>query len=432
MINRFFNSPNRTKLFSLLTGILLWFFVGAQNPETEMTYRGVEIKVVTLNSQLEDGVTVIDMGRETTDVTLKGSKSVLGRITAADLYAYVEVDASSGPGDFMLPVHITKPLDSVIVTGKNPGSITVQLDRIARRTVPVRASVTNLLGDEYLVGEPVLNVQTIDLRGPATELAGVAEARVEVKLSEQNMAEPTINLLVKLIDQSGEAMENNHIEMPEQAVSLTPVVSKRVRLPLTVDFLNRPEGWLTEDFGWEISPEQVTLLIPVSELRTQGALKIGTVDLVEHPENGRVTLPMVTPYPIEGGEDEAEVLLRFGDLRSFQWALQRLEFDNTPPGLSVEVLSTMPINVTMRGTAGAVRAYSGSGLRGIVDLRGLSAGETATLPVRIVTGDVAIGPMQHLTVTVRMSDILADSEGGEQLSGDLDGAASSDGAEEAE
>lgn len=404
MISKFFKNPTLTKIFSLIAAILLWLFVGAQNPDAEMVFRGVEIRI-EYNNETEDGVTVLELEHETADITLKGSKNVLSRITSTDITAKIEVDARLSPGWHTVPINVTKPVESVTVTDKNPVSVRVYLDRTASTIVPVRAVVEHELDEaQYLVEEPLLSVDSIELRGPETELAAIREAVVMLTITESNMADVGIPLLVNLVNQDSEIADMERIELSMRSIQVTPRVSERVELPVTVDFLNRPEGWLNTDFNYGLSNTSVRLLVPLQDLSEMTSYSAGTVDLALYEQDTDVVLPFQSPYQSEEEQPDITVSLRFGSLQTFRWALQNIRYDNIPEGLSVEVLSTLPIDIGMRGTRGAVAAYSGRGLSGIVDLAGLKAGETATLPVRIVTGDPEIGALGSVSITVRMSD----------------------------
>ncbi|MBQ3391346.1 MAG: hypothetical protein IJG56_02950, partial [Clostridia bacterium] len=173
MISKLLDNPTVTKIFSLFIAVLIWLFVGAQNPETELPFRNIEIKVVTQNAQVEDGVSVVEMKNNTVDVTLRGSKNVLSRLSAGDIYATIEVDATAAPGYYNLPVNLTLPVDGVTVTGKNPAGIDVWLDRTSSVTVPIRVTQVNRLGDDYVVEPPTLTSETMEIFGPASRLTGI-------------------------------------------------------------------------------------------------------------------------------------------------------------------------------------------------------------------------------------------------------------------
>lgn len=405
MISKFFDNPTLTKLFSLFVAILIWLFVGAQNPETEVVYRNVEIKVVTQNAQAENGVSVVEMSSSAVDVTLKGSKNVLGRITAADIYATIEVDASVAPGYYNFPVNLTLPVDGVTVTGKNPAGVDVWLDRTSSVTVPIQLSLVNRLDESYVVEQPLVSSETIEVYGPASQLSSIKYAHVEVSITEQNMGEVMLSLPFTLMDENGVAIDNKNLETSQRAVTVTPQVFEKKSLPVTVSFVNRPEGWMSDDFSYTISPETIELLVPVHQGTAITEYEAGVIDLSQHPVSGAVALPISTEYLAEGQPEEVVVSLKFGQLVETTAQLSSLGFDNKPDGVEVELLTLMPLTVELRGTSEAVERYTSEHLRGIVDLSGLTSGQTVELPVRIITGDSEIGVLGSLKVALRASEV---------------------------
>ena len=409
MISKLFDNPTFTKFFSLFVAVLIWLFVGAQNPETETVYRGVENKVVTQNAQAENGVSVVEMSSSTVDVTLKGSKNVLGRITAADIYATIEVDASVAPGYYNFPVQLTLPVDGVTITGKNPAGVDVWLDRTSSVTVPVELSCTSRLDEEiYVVEQPMVSTESIEVYGPASELSNIKLARVDVSITDQNMGEAMLSLPFTLVDENGVAVDSENLETSVRAVTVTPQVFERRSLPVTVSFLNRPEGWMSDDFSYTVSPQTLELLVPVRQTTSTTEYEAGVIDLSQHAQSGTVTLPVSTEYLAEGQPDEITVSLNFGQLETTTAELESLGFDNRPSGITVEVLTVMPLTVNLRGTPEAIERYTAENLRGIVDLSGLKSGETAELPVRIITGDSEIGVLGSLRVALRASEAPAE------------------------
>ena len=405
MISKFFDNPTLTKLFSLFVAILIWLFVGAQNPETEVVYRNVEIKVVTQNAQAENGVSVVEMSSSAVDVTLKGSKNVLGRITAADIYATIEVDASVAPGYYNFPVNLTLPVDGVTVTGKKPAGVDVWLDRTSSVTVPIQLSLVNRLDESYVVEQPLVSSETIEVYGPASQLSSIKYAHVEVSITEQNMGEVMLSLPFTLMDENGVAIDNKNLETSQRAVTVTPQVFEKKSLPVTVSFVNRPEGWMSDDFSYTISPETIELLVPVHQGTAITEYEAGVIDLSQHPVSGAVALPISTEYLAEGQPEEVVVSLKFGQLVETTAQLSSLGFDNKPDGVEVELLTLMPLTVELRGTSEAVERYTSEHLRGIVDLSGLTSGQTVELPVRIITGDSEIGVLGSLKVALRASEV---------------------------
>ena len=401
MISKLLDNPTVTKIFSLFIAVLIWLFVGAQNPETELPFRNIEIKVVTQNAQVEDGVSVVEMKNNTVDVTLRGSKNVLSRLSAGDIYATIEVDATAAPGYYNLPVNLTLPVDGVTVTGKNPAGIDVWLDRTSSVTVPIRVTQVNRLGDDYVVEPPTLTSETMEIFGPASRLTGIDCAQVEVTLTDQNMGEPLLSLPFTLLDEAGEPIEDANLEPALRAVTLSPNVFEKRTLPVSVSFLNRPEGWLSQDFSYTISPRNIEMLVPASQSVNVTDYDAGVIDLSMYPESDTVKLLISNQYLEEGQPEEITVDLHFSNLVTTKAELSSLGYDNKPEEMAVSLLTPLPLSIELRGTAAASEKGIPEHLRGIVDLSDLNPGETKELPVKIITGDPEIGVLGSVKVTLR-------------------------------
>ncbi|MBQ3078216.1 MAG: hypothetical protein IJC43_10190 [Clostridia bacterium] len=406
MISRLFDSKPFVRLFSLLMACVIWLFVKAGNPDAEMTFRGVEINVITQNAQLENAVSVVEMSGQTVDVTLRGGKELLGRITAADIHAAIEVDASLSPGYYNFPITLTLPLESLTVTGKNPAGVDVWLDRTGTITVPIELSFTNHVeGEDYVVREPLLSSDQLEITGPVTELAGIKSARVEVDLTEQNMAEPMLSLPLTLLDKNGQPVDTENLETSQRAVTVRPQVFLAKTLPVSVSFLNYPRSWASSDFHYTVEPQYLDLLVPIGQktnIPTQ--YDAGIIDLAQYRMSQTVQLPVTTSQRAEDQPENIRVSLRFGALKTTTAELETVLFDNVGEGIGVELLTVMPLTVELRGSAAAVENYDPADLRATVDLDGLQSGQTAELPLRITTGDDRVGVVGSSRVIVRLEE----------------------------
>jgi len=404
VIERLLDNKLFLRLFSLFCATMIWLFVKAGNPEAEMIFRGVEINVITQNAQLENGVSVVEMSGQTVDVTLRGGKELLGRITAADIHAAIEVDASLSPGYYNFPISLTLPLESLTVTGKEPAGVDVWLDRTGTITVPIQLVFQNHLeGEEYIVREPQLSVSELKVTGPVTELAEIKSARVEVELTEQNVAEPMLSLPVTLLDREGQPVDTGNLETSLRAVTVRPQVFLAREVPVSVSFLNYPKSWSSTEFHYIVEPQTIELLIPVSrktDLPT--GYSAGTIDLAQYRVSQTVLLPITTSDRAEDQPEAIRVSLRFGPLESLTAEMDAISFDNAETGVEVELLTVMPLSVELRGSAAALEEYDVEALRATVDLSGLQPGQTAELPLRINTGDDRVGVMGSHRVIVRL------------------------------
>ncbi|HWP79986.1 MAG TPA: CdaR family protein [Candidatus Acidoferrum sp.] len=404
MKDKLIDNPGALKVASLVLAILLWFYMGIQNPETEVTYRGVPVKTVMQNAQLENGVSAIGTGSETVDITLRGNKSVLSRIAAEDIYATIEVDASLSPGVYYLPINVTLPLEDAVITGKYPAGYDVRVDRMVSTVLPVRAEVTyGIDTDTYIVDEATVKPDTMEVRGPEADIAILKEAVVKLNVTEGNLMEERINLPVAIYDTTGAAADSTYLETTVRSAAVYPRISVRRTLPVTVDILSLPEGWLSNEFSYTVSPSTIEIKVPVLESSSMTEYSAGQIDIKNYHTDGVVTLPIAPEYLQPGDASEVTVTLTFGELASGSFELAELEYDHVPQE-SYVLLSALPLEVSVRGTPEAMAEYDGSKLRGIVDLSSAVPGATLDLPVRIVTGDQEVGALGSVQVTVRVGE----------------------------
>ena len=405
MKDNIFDNPSALKIISLVLAVLLWFYMGIQNPETEVTYRGVPVKTVMQNAQLENGVSAIGTGSESVDITLRGNKSVLSRISADDIYATIEVDASLSPGVYYLPINVTLPLEDAVITGKYPAGYDVRVDRMTTTVIPVRAEITyGIDTDTYIVDEATVKPDTMEVRGPEADISILKEAVVKLNVTEDNLMEERINLPVTLYDTTGATADATYLETTVRSAAVYPHISVRRTLPVKVDILNLPEGWMSSQFSYTVSPSTIEIKVPVLESSSMTEYSAGEIDIKNYHSSGMVMLPIASEYMQPGGVSEIEVSLQFGELVTGDFELDTLEYDNAPEDYPFELLSALPLEVTVRGTPEAMAEYDGSKLRGIVDLSSAVSGATLDLPVRIVTGDQEVGSLGIVQVTVRIGE----------------------------
>ncbi len=400
MINKAFENKSFLQLLSLFVAVMLWVYVGLQNPETTVNFRDIPVQIVMQNAQLENGVSVIGAGGESVDITLLGNKNVLSQISADDIYATIEVDSSLSPGVYSLPVNITLPLDEVTITSKNPAGYNIRVDRMVTASIPVRADVDyNFSEDIYVVDLPTINPETIEVRGPQTEISVLKEAVVKVDIDESNMAADAISLPVTIYDTSDNIADIEFLESAGRTASFTPNILERKILPVDVEILNLPEGWLSEQFEYSVVPQTVEITVPVSSAASMQEYDAGVIDLADYETGGTVVFDIEPEFIGESGVDSIEVLLRFGELVTASAPLSEIEVDDDG-GLSYSVLSSLPLEVSVRGTPEAMETFDGSTMVGVLDLTGIASGQTVDLPLRVITGSANVGVLGDHYVTV--------------------------------
>ncbi len=377
---------------SFVLSVGFWFFVAAQNPETEETYNDIDVKINMLNSQIEDAVTPIDVGGEQVTITLRGNANVLAGITEDDIYASIDVDATLPPGTHTLPVSITLPVDNVIITGRYPTGFDIKLDRIVTKTVPVVVDLTSSLStDIYKFGVYTTMPSAIEISGPELELANIVEAKIQLNITENNMYENSMNIAYVLYGEDGVQINSSSIESEVKSVEVFPNVLVKKGMKTEVQFIGLPLSWGEDEFEYEITPSEIEMYLPINVVDDIDSVVVGAVDLNGKTQDFSEELNPYFEYETIEVVESVKVDVDFKTLTKRIISVSDIEIYNVPVGSNANIVDALPIDITIWGAESDVTAYDSRDLSVGVSLIGLSEGvQTAELIVSTKSNDIAV------------------------------------------
>ena len=135
-------------------------------------------------------------------------------------------------------------------------------------------------------------------------------------------------------------------------------------------------------------------------------LELGTINLIEIPENTTLVFPITLPEGItnETGITEATVDIQFPNLKMATLSLDNIQMVGVPEGLEAELI-TQVLEVNLRGPAAQIRALTAEKMKVIVDLTNAQVG-TDKYAVRFETEDAfsGVGAMSSYTVMVTLTE----------------------------
>ena len=146
--------------------------------------------------------------------------------------AWIDLDGiEPGSGPTSVPIRVRSIDDRITVTGSEPDRVTVNLDKVAERTVPVKVS-QSAPPDGVEVGPTTIEPTEAKITGPASVLGQVVEARANVRIQPGGF---DVNQEFDLVpvDTLGNAVGQVNVE-PATARIVIPVFSDRARRTLTI------------------------------------------------------------------------------------------------------------------------------------------------------------------------------------------------------
>ena len=240
------------KLLALAVTLVLWFAVTGQNqPLTIRT-------PVQLNLIKPSNLDISNDPPKTVEVTLKGSRPNLQRLSPLDLVATVDVsDHAAGERVIRLSLdRVTMQLpDGVKIESFQPGTIPVRLEPRVERQVPVEVKTEGKPADGYEVYAFNPAHITVRVRGPASRIAALQNAPTEtISLDGRRESFTASRVAIDIADQK--------IEVLDPLVDLTIEIGEKLTEKSFSGIAARSTS------GVEVRPEtaEVTLSGPSSVL----------------------------------------------------------------------------------------------------------------------------------------------------------------------
>ena len=168
------------KLLAVAAAVGTWLYV--QGEQIEQATERIPIEWI-----LPEGFTTVEGRPPTVSVSVSGSLNALKRARQADMYLSVNLlEVVGGVGDYTIeygefPVRNLPA--GITVSHTSPAAVTLQLDTVATRVVPVHAVYAGEPANGYKVDEVTVRPAVVELHGPKVlvdELESVDTEPVDV------------------------------------------------------------------------------------------------------------------------------------------------------------------------------------------------------------------------------------------------------------
>lgn len=291
-----------------------------------------------------------------------------------------------GTGPISVPVHVRSIDDRISVIGSEPDRMTIELDNIAERTVPVTVSQPAAPPDGVELGPMTLDPTQVTIVGPASVLDQVVEARANVLIRPGGFDVDQEFDLVPT-DALGNAVGQVNVE-PATARVVIAVFSDRSSRTLTISPLvtGDPAPGFTL-IGATAAPLVVTVEGDVDELAPLLTIDTAPISINGLSSDQVIETTLALPTGIVALDvDSVRVSIRLQavtETRNFQVGLNlvgaRPDRTYTP--------SIDRVNLTLGGSVADLDRLQGATLFATVDVTNLAPG-TTSVPI---TADLPAG-----------------------------------------
>ncbi len=409
-LNRLLRNDKLMMIVSFLLAILVWALVvfGPSNKE-EQVITGVPISI-TLNDYASETLKlrIVDGAEKTATVTVQGLRSVIGRLTPADLTVTADTGNIIKEGTYTLQLRAQAAGDYTIrnVVGDDGTSdtVTVTCDVWREVSYPIDVEMKNLsvadkktqqFGTPSITSDAVTD-GAIVLTGAKTDMDRVSKV-VAVIDDTATISEATVyTARLEARDADGKVIESLSYKGAEDGkVSVTVPIMVYRKIDLSPSLLHAPAAYTDRTNLISVSPRSVEVWGVPSEIDDYVASVQNAVRLdFDHLNPGNLTQnislqPADGIRPVNGNE---LIQLKVGltgitskTLSDVDLTQDDLAVSNCPEGYTVELKQSKLKDIVVCGTSTALRRVSADNIGISVEL-----GESVTVGQQTVKARIVV------------------------------------------
>ncbi len=368
-------------LISFVSAVVLWGYVVVYVSNQHST----TIKNVPINLQYRTnifhsrGLDVIETDITSVDVTVTGSRSVTGDLTADDIIIYPNVTDVDGRGSytFTLTAEPTSSVKNFTINNLSRSSVEVRLDKVIAREFPVEVDISTIVvGSDKMADRPVANPSVLTITGPEYKVSSIKRVVAATTSNETLSQSAVLPGRIRLFDENNGEMDAKLLTFDKNTIDITIPIMKEVTLPIKVEYINIPQGFDVSTLEMSLSVNEIKLAVPAQNADSLSEFVAGYIDLS--------TLQTDTPYIIDikmpTGYRNMDELKQVNATISGENLVERsvnvdeIKILNDANG-SIKVLTQIISNVTVIGEKDVVNKLSNGSVIAQIDASRLSAAQ---------------------------------------------------------
>ena len=294
-------------IVSFITAFVLWGFVlASQNPERTKTLTGIKVTFEGEADLIARSLVIVgDRSTILPDATVYVSADLLhyANLNNSKVTATVSLRSITGEGMHTLDIRATTSNGTILKVV--PSTVTIQVDRLTTKRVPIQVEYDGELSQNYWHSEPVLSKTDVEIKGAYSILSSITSAICKIPLATRT--ESFSNAIsLSLVDSNGHLVNSNLLygDLPSVTVSLTILPKKTVMLDV-INSLIGADALKTnyEVYYITVSPATVTIIGEKAILDSISRIHLEHLDITGASKSLERELKLVIPEGVTVLED---------------------------------------------------------------------------------------------------------------------------------
>lgn len=290
------------KILSVAIAVLIWFLVASiEDPVMTRRISGIPVTVKNEEQLKAKGYSYEIIQGEEVNIQVRGSKSVVRNLTAADFNAVADLNELSIMN--AMPIHVTAKNnnDKMEISLGSVSTMIVKTDKLAEMSVVVNIEVDGEPAEGYAVGDMQAKPNLITVEGPKNLLNSLKEFLVVVDV-EGASDTVEVSAVPELYDSEGERVTSKQLTYDVSTVDASVEIWKTKTVDLELAYEGEPaKGYELVSFDYE--PKQLTVTASEDILEDLEKITLPSISIEGRIENYEKDIEITRDLLPEGVEN---------------------------------------------------------------------------------------------------------------------------------
>ena len=370
------------KILCVLAAIILWFYVVMTDTTTdEKVFSGISVDIRG-RDRIEDtlGLTIISGYDLTVDVTVKGPRVDINRLTVDDVKAYIDMKTVDGAGEYTLPIRTSLP-NGITAGSLSANYMTVYVDKRTTISVPVKIVTSQVIEADFTMGTPEPSIETVNVSGPEEVLRTIDHAEASFDLGRVSKTLISTGKLT-LVDANGNEINDPYVRLQTSEVTVRfPVYIYRdfdLKVDTKYGYYDSTNSRIT------ISPASIQVRGDPDVISSMDSVSLGQIDEKKITGDETKTMAIMLPDGVENLSGTTTATVTITQIGTTTKKLNVTDINVVNPNGLEYTLERNSLTVTFRGTKTMLDMLSSRNVSLTLDLGYLNkTSGTVSVPVTV-------------------------------------------------
>ena len=370
------------KILCVLAAIILWFYVVMTDTTTdEKVFSGISVDIRG-RDRIEDtlGLTIISGYDLTVDVTVKGPRADINRLTVDDVKAYIDMKTVDGAGEYTLPIRTSLP-NGITAGSLSANYMTVYVDKRTTISVPVKIVTSQVIEADFTMGTPEPSIETVNVSGPEEVLRTIDHAEASFDLGRVSKTLISTGKLT-LVDANGNEINDPYVRLQTSEVTVRfPVYIYRdfdLKVDTKYGYYDSTNSRIT------ISPASIQVRGDPDVISSMDSVSLGQIDEKKITGDETKTMAIMLPDGVENLSGTTTATVTITQIGTTTKKLNVTDINVVNPNGLEYTLERNSLTVTFRGTKTMLDMLSSRNVSLTLDLGYLNkTSGTVSVPVTV-------------------------------------------------